>query len=163
MEGASEQMCFIFLFLLHHLQAKDIHWSWDFRPWKQEVEDIWDYTLLPKDVHLSDLHSLRLADNIISLVKWVFLLMVCELYTRWLNAASKIKLFQVLQLSEYWLAPAPVLKANRWSLATQQDGLPGECTVVIAIPKSVLILARNHMTLTGEMSPLLGNRNKTME
>ena len=106
------------------------YWSWEVRPWKQEVEDICDYTILLKDVHLTDLHSFRLADIIISVVKWVFLWMVYELYTRWLNAAWKIKLCQALQPRKYWLAPAPVLKVNRWSLATPQDCLPSELTPV---------------------------------
>ena len=89
-----------------------------------------DYTILLKDVHLSDLHSFRLADIIISVVKWVFLWMVYEYHTQWLNAAWKVKLGQVLQLSKYWLAPDPVLQVNRWSSASPQDRLPSELTPV---------------------------------
>lgn len=139
------------------------HWGWNLGPWKQEIEDICDYTSLLKDTHRSDPHSLRLADNIISVVKWVLLLMVCEPYTGWLSTACERKLFQVLWLSKCWLAPTPGLKVNRCSFHRAERLAQWARHLYCQSPVTVLILARNHPMLTEEMPPLLGNKNKTME
>lgn len=69
-------------------------------------EGICDYASWLKDGHLSDRCSPRLAGNIISVVKGV-LLVVCQLCTRWLNAACKSRHLQVPQWSDRWLAPPP--------------------------------------------------------
>lgn len=80
-EGTSE-VSFSWL-LLHHPQADfTLRLVLDHRNGlERDIEDICDDTSLLKDARRSDLHFLRLTNNIISVVKGV-LLMVCELYTR---------------------------------------------------------------------------------